>query len=314
MKIRVTYANVVSTLALILALSGGAYAANGGSLILGRSNSASSLTEVRNPQGTAFSFRSKSGRAPFTVNANGVKVPSLNADKVDGYDAAQLMAPDVTRVADSESFSANQGSVCNASQDEPGQCRRVTVTVRCPTDTYLVSAIAHSSTHNVRANGFDDQGVPTGFETEDRSDYPAVTGDDFESQYIADSSDQPTGMKFHHWSSPLGQGESESGTVKLWVTCAPEPEPLTVATEVACDENGEWVLRVWATTAPGSLAFSGWIRTESGSRSVSIAEGGGTDEPLEMTGNPATSGTVNGTFSDGRALSIPFTVRRPPCP
>jgi hypothetical protein len=90
MKFRVTYANVVSTLALLVALSGGAYAATGGSLILGRSNSASSLTEVSNPRGTAFSFRSKSGRAPFTVNANSVKVSSLNADKVDGLDSTQL--------------------------------------------------------------------------------------------------------------------------------------------------------------------------------------------------------------------------------
>jgi hypothetical protein len=90
MKFRVTYANVVSTLALLIALSGGAYAANGGSLILGRSNSASSLTEVRNPGGTAFSFRSKSGRAPFTVNGNSVKVSNLNADKVDGLDSTQL--------------------------------------------------------------------------------------------------------------------------------------------------------------------------------------------------------------------------------
>jgi hypothetical protein len=127
----------------------------------------------------AFSFRSKTGSAPFTVNGNGVKVLSLNADKLDGLDTAQLMAPEVTRAADSESFSANQGSACNASEDEPGQCRRITVTVRCPTDTYLVSAIAHSSIHSVRANGYDDEGVPTGFSTEDRSDYPAVTGDDF---------------------------------------------------------------------------------------------------------------------------------------
>ena len=90
MKLRVTYANVVSTLALLLALSGGAYAATGGSLILGRSNSASSLTEVSNPAGTAFSFRSKSGRAPFTVNGNSVRVSGLNADKVDGLDSTQL--------------------------------------------------------------------------------------------------------------------------------------------------------------------------------------------------------------------------------
>lgn len=87
-----------------------------------------------------------------------------------------------------------------------------------------------------------------------------------------------------------------------------------MATEVACDENGESVLRVWATTASGSLAFSGWIRTEDGSRSVSIPEGGGTDEPLEMTGGTATGGTVTGIFSDGQAVSESFTVSRPPCP
>jgi hypothetical protein len=90
MKFRVTYANVVSTLALVIALSGGAYAANGGSLILGRGNSASSLTGVSNSKGVAFSFRSKTGSAPFTVNGNSVKVSSLNADKVDGLDSTQL--------------------------------------------------------------------------------------------------------------------------------------------------------------------------------------------------------------------------------
>jgi hypothetical protein len=90
MKFRVTYANVVSTLALLIALSGGAYAATGGSLILGRGNSASSLTGVSNSKGVAFSFRSKTGSAPFTVNGNSVKVSSLNADKVDGLDSSQL--------------------------------------------------------------------------------------------------------------------------------------------------------------------------------------------------------------------------------
>ena len=90
MRFRVTYANVVSTLALILALSGTAYAANGGSLILGRGNSASALTGVSNSRGVAFSFRSKTGSAPFTVNGNSNKVSSLNADKVDGLDSTQL--------------------------------------------------------------------------------------------------------------------------------------------------------------------------------------------------------------------------------
>jgi hypothetical protein len=90
MKLRPTYANIVSTLALLIALSGGAYAATGGSLVLGRGNSASSLTGVSNSKGVAFSFRSKTGSAPFTVNGNSVKVSSLNADKVDGLDSSQL--------------------------------------------------------------------------------------------------------------------------------------------------------------------------------------------------------------------------------
>lgn len=89
-RFRLTYANVVSTLAFFLALSGGAYAATGGSLILGRGNSASSLTGVSNSNGVAFSFRSKAGYAPFTVNGNGVKVSSLNVDRVDGLDSSQL--------------------------------------------------------------------------------------------------------------------------------------------------------------------------------------------------------------------------------
>jgi hypothetical protein len=65
MKFRPTYANVVSTLALLIALSGGAYAATGGSLILGRGNSASSLTGVNGI--VILVYGSKSGSGTVSV-------------------------------------------------------------------------------------------------------------------------------------------------------------------------------------------------------------------------------------------------------
>jgi hypothetical protein len=90
MRRKVTYANVVSTLALFLALSGGAYAATGGTFILGRSNTASSLTGLTNSNGIALSLKSAAGWRPFSVNGNRVKVPDLNADLVDGLDSTEL--------------------------------------------------------------------------------------------------------------------------------------------------------------------------------------------------------------------------------
>lgn len=104
---RLTYANVVATLALFLVLSGGVtIAATGGSLILGKSNSASSQTSLSAPVAgralqvtntstgagaTALGLKTASGHPPFTVNS-GAKVTNLNADKLDGFDSTAFAA------------------------------------------------------------------------------------------------------------------------------------------------------------------------------------------------------------------------------
>src|SRR5437660_448281 len=72
-----------------LTVAGGtvAYAANGGALTLGKANKATATTSLANSAGTALSLSSKAGTPALKVG-NGVKVPNLNADKIDGLDSS----------------------------------------------------------------------------------------------------------------------------------------------------------------------------------------------------------------------------------
>jgi hypothetical protein len=98
-----TFANVVSLIALFVALGGTTYAATGGNFILGQPNSASSTTsltrtgantgnglQVTNAStgagATALDLNVASGHAPFTVNSD-TRVTNLNADKLDGINS-----------------------------------------------------------------------------------------------------------------------------------------------------------------------------------------------------------------------------------
>lgn len=72
--------------ALVLG-SGTAVAATGGNFILGKSNTAGTVTTLTNKNGPALMLRSRVGTPPLRVN-NGVKVPRLNADKIDGKNAS----------------------------------------------------------------------------------------------------------------------------------------------------------------------------------------------------------------------------------
>jgi hypothetical protein len=76
----------IATGALFVALSGTAYAATGGTFILGKSNTATSVSSLTNSAGAALHLSSKAGTPPLTVNS-AVQVPNLNASTVDGYSA-----------------------------------------------------------------------------------------------------------------------------------------------------------------------------------------------------------------------------------
>jgi hypothetical protein len=69
--------------------TGTAYAANGGIFRLGRSNSATVTTTLTNTRGTALQLNSKAGQPSLRVNRS-TKVPSLNADLLDGADSGSF--------------------------------------------------------------------------------------------------------------------------------------------------------------------------------------------------------------------------------
>jgi hypothetical protein len=79
----------IGMLSVVIGGIGVATAANGGSLVLGHSNTATSTTTLSNSKGTPLSLKARHGKAPLKVNSS-TKVRHLNADKLDGSSAAGL--------------------------------------------------------------------------------------------------------------------------------------------------------------------------------------------------------------------------------
>jgi hypothetical protein len=87
-----TRVNPVAMLTAAIVLIGGAgvgTAATGGNLILGRSNTAATRTDLTNTDGIPLGLHAEDGKPPLMVNS-GVKVSNLNADRLDGVGAAAL--------------------------------------------------------------------------------------------------------------------------------------------------------------------------------------------------------------------------------
>jgi hypothetical protein len=100
---RPSLGTLLGATALFVALGGTTYAANGGAFILGHANGATRQTRLSAPlNNPAFKVTNKSagakaagigvtvapGKAPIVVNAAAGKATNLNADLLDGLDAA----------------------------------------------------------------------------------------------------------------------------------------------------------------------------------------------------------------------------------
>lgn len=81
---------VIATAALFVALSGTAYAATGGTFILGKSNTETSVSALSNSAGTALSLTSKTGTPPLTVSSTS-QVPKLNASLLGGLPGSSFV-------------------------------------------------------------------------------------------------------------------------------------------------------------------------------------------------------------------------------
>lgn len=77
-----------AVMALVIG-SGTAYAATGGTFVLGKSNVAGRTTTLANKKGTALALNSPVGAPPLRVNRS-IKVPDLNADLLDGMDQSDF--------------------------------------------------------------------------------------------------------------------------------------------------------------------------------------------------------------------------------
>lgn len=79
-------------LAALVVLAGAnlaAYAANGGPLLAGATNTATKTTTIKNTKGTALKLAGKSNKPVLKVS-NSQKISKLNADQLDGLDSAAL--------------------------------------------------------------------------------------------------------------------------------------------------------------------------------------------------------------------------------
>jgi hypothetical protein len=103
-----------------LILGGTAYAANGGSLLIGRINQGTALTTLSNPNGTALALNSKSGIPSLKVN-RAAKVTNLNSDLIDNFDSTELALK-----------AGRTGVIMGRASDADGFAE----TARCPSGTY----------------------------------------------------------------------------------------------------------------------------------------------------------------------------------
>lgn len=115
MKLNRTCSFVMGGVVALVLGSGTAYAATGGTFVLGHSNQATSTTTLVNSKGTPLSLTAKSGYAPLKVNS-GTKVTNLNSDKLDGLSSGSFLrstgkAADADRLdgKDSQDFATTAG-------------------------------------------------------------------------------------------------------------------------------------------------------------------------------------------------------------
>lgn len=85
-----TLAVLLAALLVVAGLDLVAYAANGRPLLLGHRNAETRSATLRNTgHGPALRIRTRAGSPPLAVSS-GTRVPRLNADRVDGYEASRL--------------------------------------------------------------------------------------------------------------------------------------------------------------------------------------------------------------------------------
>jgi hypothetical protein len=138
----------VGAIGALVVVGGGlgvATAANGGSFILGGSNSATHTTTLKDTSNIPLSIVAKKGKAPLSVNSKG-QVKNLNASELGGLTAAGLSTGSAIQLK-ADVFSSTAQAVgllpaVTSGTTESLQPTSVLATARLAAGTYLVTATA----------------------------------------------------------------------------------------------------------------------------------------------------------------------------
>jgi hypothetical protein len=124
-NLRPSPATAISIVALLVALSGSAYAATGGNFILGGANTASKVSSLANKKGTALSLSSMAGTPSLTVNS-AVQVPNLNASLLGGSPSSSFVMGGGTMVSGTQTVtSGNKANIVSTPDNSftlQGEC------------------------------------------------------------------------------------------------------------------------------------------------------------------------------------------------
>ena len=124
-NLRPSPATAISIVALLVALSGSAYAATGGNFILGGANTASKVSSLANKKGTALSLSSMAGTPSLTVNS-AVQVPNLNASLLGGSASSSFVMGGGTMVSGTQTVtSGNKANIVSTPDNSftlQGEC------------------------------------------------------------------------------------------------------------------------------------------------------------------------------------------------
>ncbi|MFA9430042.1 hypothetical protein [Egicoccus sp. AB-alg2] len=135
-------ANVVLVaLALLIALGGTAFAATGGTFVLGRKNIAETVTTLSNTTGPALSLQAPAGAPPLRVNRS-VRVANLNADLLDGKDASTFTPKSAFDKLKAEHAALQASHAALTSQHAALEARVVELEARPGADTQLAARVA----------------------------------------------------------------------------------------------------------------------------------------------------------------------------
>lgn len=112
----------IGAVGVILAGTGVGYASNGQSFLLGHTNRETTTSSLKNTQGPAVRMVAPAGTAPFAVS-NGTRVPNLNADRLDGVDAAAFQRKGAVVRQGQSTFTPSEGPINRQSRAwcQPGE-------------------------------------------------------------------------------------------------------------------------------------------------------------------------------------------------